>query len=253
MSSVCLIDHTPATNGNLCTSCYGRLRSEIASVRGLLSELEVTITKQAKQAPPAQGGGGGAALVLNMEASLRAQALDRALRAIAWEISGGHPEIATAPVWLLDRLCVENMNAVSRLPDIGAMATELHRTALDAFKAIDRVPDKRILGKCDCGAALITHKTTGEIICPKCSVMWDVEERLASRLEAVRNHAATPEEAAGLIKSTFGVKLTPAAIRKWVTRKIITPVRPGTTRVRIGDVMDVWESKHGQLPGRKAA
>lgn len=243
--SMCGVCGAPATVGSMCGACVARTELLIRDTPGVLVNLDVTTTKQAKQAPPGPGGGGDY-LVYNPTASETADELWAALRGfmvptgrIVYRPTAGEALAA--------------FRATVRHPGTPDRAMRLRDAVQAAYRVVDRAPDRKVIGSCDCGQVLATAKTEGTMTCRSCQRVWDITESLRSRVEDVRERTATPEEAAGLIASSFGVKCTKKMVTHWIDREALTPISEEVRRVRIGDVMDVWEAKHGRLPGRQEA
>lgn len=254
MNGLCDLCQAPATVGAFCTPCLNRVMSDARHSVGVLDELETTVAKLDNQAPAQRGGGGEPGLVFNMHASDVATELLAALRGAAW---AANPEARrvyeTHPAALAYTVAV-GAESVARSPKAGDVATRLKEALSAGYKAIDVTPDRRVIGSCTCGQTLATPRRSGTLVCrnPDCGLEWDIADSMISRVLDVRERTATPEEAAGLISASFGVKLSPEGVKNWIKRGFLSPVAEGTYRVRIGDVMDTWESKHGQLPGRAA-
>lgn len=253
MPAYCVMDNAPATVGAFCTACLGQLTVNARHAPRVLKELETTIAKLDNQSPAQRGGGGERGLVFNLHASDVATELLAALRAVA---RAADP----LALWVYDTpaawayVVTIAPESVARHPNAGDMATRLKDALQAGNRAIDCTPDRRVIGNCECGHVLATARKEGTLTCrnPDCGKEWDIAHSVISRAMDTREHIATPEQAAGLISTSFGVKLTKEGVKNWIKRGTLSPVEEGTYRVRIGDVMDLYESKHGPLPGRAA-
>lgn len=254
MNGLCDLCQAPATVGAFCTACLGQLTSNARHASRVLKELETTIAKLDHQAPTQRGGGGERGLVFNLHASDVATELLAALRAVARAADPLARRVYDTHPAALAYVVTITPESVARHPNAGDMATRL-KDALEAGnRAIDCTPDRRVIGNCECGHILATARKEGTLTCrnPDCGKEWDIAHSVISRAMDTREHIATPEQAAGLISTSFGVKLTKDGVKNWIKRGHLKPAEEGTYRVRIGDVMDLYESKHGPLPGRAA-
>lgn len=251
MSALCVIDQVPATVGNLCTGCVTKLHTTVLQVPRLLVELDVTITKQARQTTPGAGGSGGErGLVLNLAASDAADKVRMWLRAVAHlTVANGEP----VPVGMRDLAAwtARRLSAAARHPEIADYHSGLLGAVAEGGRCIDRAPERRVLGTCDCGGILSTTQDRDEVWCPDCKVPWEVADLLEMRAQMLDDKVVTAEGLSVIFRSVLHVSLTAATVRKWVERKQIGTVSEKPSTFRVSDAIATWESLHGPLPGRK--
>lgn len=229
--SLCGICQAPATVGSMCGGCVARAELRIMDTPALLRDLDVTITKQAKQAAPGPGGGSDR-MVLNLAAS----EAGTELRA-AWRVFAGKHDPTVREV-------LAGLHASVRHPDTPARVTRLE----DAFKAADRArdsaPERRVIGTCPCGRPLATTRTAGTIECRHCGSRWDIAGTLEDRTERVKHREVSPAEAETYMRAAYRAKLPAETVRSWIKRGDLQRVWSDSERVRLGDVIDVWAGKN---------
>lgn len=229
--SLCGICQAPATVGSMCAGCVARAELRIMDTPELLRDLDVTITKQAKQAAPGPGGGSDR-MVLNLAAS----EAGTELRA-AWRVFAGKHSPTVREV-------LDGLHATVRHPDTPARVTRLE----DAFRAADRArdsaPERRVIGTCPCGRPLATTRTAGTIECRHCGSRWDIAGTLEDRTERVKHREVSPAEAETYMRAAYRAKLPAETVRSWIKRGDLRRVWSDSERVRLGDVIDVWAGKN---------
>lgn len=229
--SLCGICQAPATVGSMCAGCVARAELRIMDTPELLRDLDVTITKQAKQAAPGPGGGSDR-MVLNLAAS----EAGTELRA-AWRVFAGKHNPTVREV-------LDGLHATVRHPDTPARVTRLE----DAFRAADRArdsaPERRVIGTCPCGRPLATTRTAGTIECRHCGSRWDIAGTLEDRTERVKHREVSPAEAETYMRAAYRAKLPAETVRSWIKRGDLRRVWSDSERVRLGDVIDVWAGKN---------
>lgn len=248
MSALCVIDQVPATVGNLCTGCVTKLHATVLQVPRLLVELDVTITKQARQTTPGAGGSGGErALVLNLAASEAAGQVRMWLRAVAhltvvdWEpVPVGMRELAA---WTARRLSV-----AARHPEIADYHAGLLRAVSVGVRCIDRAPERRVIGVCNCGRPLATEHSSGTLACPHCQTPWAIEEWVAYRDDLLLDAVATTGELIEVLRSRWGYDVKRKTVESWVQRKQLVSVGGSPAKFRVGDVVLLHRRAHGIVP-----
>lgn len=228
--SLCGICGAPATVGSMCTTCVARAELRIRDTPALLRDLDVTITKQAKQAAPGPGGGSDR-MVLNLAAS----EAGTELRA-AWRVFAGkhHPTMAEV---------LAGFRATVRHPETPERVTRLELAFKTADRARDSAPERRVIGTCSCGRPLATARTEGTVECRHCGARWDVAGTLEDRTERVRHREVSPKEAEAYIRLAYKAKLPAETVRSWIKRGDLERVWPDSERVRLGDVIQIWSGK----------
>lgn len=251
MSALCVIDQVPATVGNLCTACMTTLHTTVLQVPRLLVELDVTITKQARQTRPGGSGSGGERpLVLNLAASDAAGQVKMWLRAVAHlTVASGEP----VPVGMRDLAAwtARRLSVAARHPEIADYWVGLMHAVAEGERAIDLPRERRVVGTCDCGELLVTSRTEGEVQCRQCEVLWDIADCEDMRREKLMGKSVATADLVRIFRRVLGVSLKTTTVRKWVERGQIRPVSADPVMFLVADAVATWEQLHGPLPGRK--
>lgn len=227
--SLCGMCGAPATVGSMCATCVARAELRIRDTPGLLRDLDVTITKQAKQAAPGPGGGSDR-MVLNLAASESGTELRAAWRVFA---SKHDPTV---------REVLDGFRATVRSP-----VTPERVTRLDlAFKAADRArdvqPERFSYGKCTCGRVVTAPRGATYTTCPSCGERWDVTEwRRVKEQEAMRR----VPEFVGTVNETLtvlrlvGHEVKRGTVDRWVHEGKLRPIREGTRKFRVREIAEL--------------
>ena len=244
MSALCDIDQRPATMGNLCSSCVTSLHTTVLSMPRLLRELDVTITKQARQTSAAGGACNERPLVLNIAASEVADEVRVALRTVAHLGAGEHERVPVA-IEDLAPWTARHLAHAARRPEIAGAVADLMAAVERGWRAVDRAPDRRVIGACDCGGVLATHRTEGEVSCPSCGVLWEIEERVQARDEMLLGLVVGTADLVTIFRSVLKVRLTSETVRQWVRRQQLHPVSVDPMMFRATDAVATWRRLHG--------
>ena len=195
----------------------------------LLRDLDVTITKQAKQAAPGPGGGSDR-MVLNLAASEAGTELRAAYRVFA----GKHdPTI---------RETLDGFHATVRHPDTPARATRLD----EAFRAADRVRDtpveKFTYGHCTCGRKVTAPRDRETTVCPECGTHLDLthwrDVKAREAMMRVPEFEGTVKEALTVL-SIVGYSVKRGTVDRWVHEGKLKPVDPGSRKYRVKEIADL--------------
>lgn len=240
----------PAPASYLCPRHAAQLREDIQAAPGVLRDLEDTITGQAKQ-----GGGGstGERHVFNETASTAADELRYLLRSVAHDADPQTRHVYDEPDAHAAARALAGIGRLVLQPGVQTSAQDLAETLRMARRCMDRAPERRVIGVCECGAALATHRAGGMITCRSCEREWDVAATLEGRDQVARDVEGTPAEIASYFSGVLGAKLSDAQVREWASRGIIHAVgeRGRAKLYRVGEVMVAWEMvKRRPLPGR---
>lgn len=250
MSALCVVDAVPATMGNLCSACVATLHAKVLEVPRLLHELDVTITKQARQTSSAGGACNERPLVLNLAASDVAHEVQVSLRTLAHLGAAEKEPVPVAISALAPWTASHLVNAVRRPGIADAYAALL--AALDqGWRSVDRAPERRVVGSCDCGGVLATARTEGEVRCPSCGVLWDVGEREDVRNEMLLGLTVCTADLVALFRTVLGRRITEATVRQWVARGQLRPVSVEPMMFRATDAVRTWERLHGRETGQE--
>lgn len=195
----------------------------------LLRDLDVTITKQAKQAAPGPGGGSDR-MVLNLAAS----EAGTELRA-AWRVFAGKHDPTVREV-------LDGLHTTVRHPDTPARVTRLE----DAFKAADRARDtpveKFTYGQCTCGRRVTAPRDRESTVCPECGARLDLSNW---RTQKAREAMLRVPEFEGTIKEALtvltivGHPVKRGNVDRWVHEGKLQPVDPGSRKFRVKEIADL--------------
>lgn len=218
--------------GSLCSTCTENLRHHLAGIPALLSDLEVTRTRQSKT------GGRGIGVVARTEerplpwdergskatAVLRV-ALTRLVRVLADGRGGRLPEDDPGDIarWLLGRVDQWRMH-----PQATEMWERLQAALDSATQVTDRAPDLLYVGPCDphgrivgdghsCSRHLYVESGATVVQCPACGTVHEVRDRRALLVDAARDRLATPSELSRFL-TAYEQPVSPDRIRKWAER-----------------------------------
>ncbi|MBS6030889.1 hypothetical protein AABM36_08385 [Kocuria sp. KSNUG] len=244
MSALCVVDGAPATMGNLCTQCVTALHTAVLEVPRLLRELDVTITKQSRQGTFVAGASGERPLVLNLSASAVADSITVALRTVAHLGAQEHEPIPVAAA-ALSPWTARRLKFAVRRPEIEGAHDALLEAVREGWRSVDRAPERRVVGTCDCGGVLATAQLEGEVRCPACGVLWDVEEREEARNQMLLGLTVCTADLVTLFRTVLGKRITTDTVRKWVQRRQLRPVRVDPMMFRATDAVQTWERLHG--------
>ena len=240
MSALCVIDEVPATVGNLCTGCVTKLHTTVLQVPRLLVELDVTITKQARQSV-AGGASNERPLVVNLAASDAASQVRVWLRAVA-HLSPGEREPVPVEVRELAAWTARRLAVVARHPGIADYWAGLVLAVRDGWRSVDRAPEKQVVGSCDCGMDLATARTEGEVRCRGCGVLWDIPDLLEIREGKIFDLPATVTDVVKVFRSYFKVELPRSTVESWLARGNLRAVEMSPIKIRVGDVVRLYRA-----------
>lgn len=250
MSALCVMDGVPATMGNLCSACVTTLHAKVLEVPRLLHELDVTITKQARQTSSAGGAGNERPLVLNLAASDVAREIEVALRTLA-HLGAAEREPVPVAISALAPWTASHLVHAVRRPEIAGAYAALLAALERGWRSVDRAPERRVIGSCDCGGVLATARTTGEVRCPACGVLWDVGEREEARNEMLLGLTVCTADLVVLFRTVLRRRITAATVRKWVERRQLRPVSVEPMMFRATDAVQTWRRLHADETDQK--
>lgn len=249
----------------LCTPCTDKLVAQLRSLPGLLHELHVTLTRQARMGAGGAGGKGKERpLPFNVNASEVGDTARMTLSTWVRELDMGDTEyLGDNPrawaLWLADR--IERIRGHEAAAEIADEVDYLTRTIR---AAIDRPADLEFYGKCGvCEADLYAPHGSVEGYCRKCKVegvttTYDPAANRAEIQSQAEHHWGTVAECARVL-SVFGLEVEVKTIRNWATvnrhgnvRLVSTGVNmKGLALYRIGDVMDLAQERAEQGKRRR--
>lgn len=262
-------------DGNLCRTHTDELARELATllphwelrhghrdhVPGLVEELEVTRTRQARITAERHGGRSAERpLPWNEHAAAVASNLNTTVNAWALDVSrigederdplAEHHYSDTAAVagWL-----IRNLRTLRHHPEAGQAYDELLDTIREARRSVDRPLERIFAGPCgepldgtveECREDLYAAPGRLTAICRACGARHDMAQRREWMLAALEDQVAYSGLLAGLITS-LGVPIGSSTIRRWASAaggNRIHAVSVDAKRrplYRIGDVLDV--------------
>jgi hypothetical protein len=201
--------------GTLCVEDSAALSAMLAAVPQLLEQLEVAVSKQAKTAGGGKAGKGTAHLK----------------SPVNWGVAAVRDALLVElALWGTDVL------AIRKRPDAGRAVSGIGRAIKDAYRAIDRMQDRKYLGRCGmydanhpedrCQAELWAAPKAGEVKCPECKHLHNVAKRRLDLLEMAEDLICTVKEASSYMGEVGHITVTEASIRGYLHRKRIA-YRPG--------------------------
>jgi hypothetical protein len=242
------------TDGILCSVCGERVQQQLGDVRALWDELYISIAKLAKLG----GNSGSAGLArersaINLGSSAAAHELSFVLRSWAEVITGemvgpGRPPAVQA-AWLL----LANMGDLSAHPEVAKFVKALDDAVWGAWRAIDRGPDKKYLGKCDgehtddlgntviCGNELWALPEANEIRCRVCATDHDVATKRRAMLRRADDMEVTVKTASQWIGEYGDKPVTEASIRGLIHRQKLGYV--SGKLILLGDLLELLTEK----------
>lgn len=279
-SSECQVCTAPTGDGSqLCSKCVRKLSEEIRSVSWLVTELEVTRTRQARFTRQQDGNTSSSAttpLPWDDRASLMQGELNATINAWALTVSkvdedtrdplSGVP-VATEPV---SRWLNRNLVTLRKMDVAGRAHHELIDVIRRARMTVDRPPDLVTYGMCGNTDPDETNKPTRApcdeylyaapgkltIKCRKCGVSYDVTVRVDWMLTYARTMIGTASEVAIYLRMV-GIKVTSDSIRSMKNRNRIRPVSDTPSRAgkdepvllyRFSDVIDACAQRYVRKP-----
>ena len=212
--------------GLLCADCCAIVETMIAAVPGLVDELEVAISRQARI-----GGGkaGQGTARERMPVNFGAMAVRDALLVQAAFVG-------------------QDINWLRAHVQAAELVRDLGGAVRDAYRAIDRAQDRVYLGKCmnvveseTCYTELWARPHAKELVCKACSYEHNVANRRLDMVAMAEDQICTPSEASSYLGEIGGIPIGQQRIRNYLDRGRITerPSPDGKKRLRLGDLLDV--------------
>jgi hypothetical protein len=210
----------------VCDDCTDDLGRALGDVTWLDRELEVTITRQkAATYDGSSAAGADIPTPVNWAASEARTHLHALL--VLWvrlcseegvrstDSRHGLPEdnLTSMSHWLLWR--VDGL----ALHEAGSDAVdELTSAVAHCHRLIDRRPERRFLGPCNCGRDLYAATAVKSVVCEHCGQDYDTEALREMMFRQVTGRLVTAREGATLL-SRFGLETKQGTIDKWRERK----------------------------------
>ncbi len=259
----------------VCRACVGRLRGLLTDLPGLMADLDIALTQQARFRAHVGSRSTETRIPFGLPASDAAfVARTTILANVEWITAvRGHKIPQT---WsTIAAYLVEATGWLSRHTDGPQVVDELTAAVVNARRVIDRPADRTYLGRC---GALVEIDVTGyadpapvrvavnraqelyapvdraDIDCPRCGTTWGVRARQDTLLAQLRDHVLPAVDVARAVDG-LGTSITPEVIRQWKRRGVLAPAtddagRPradvrGRPLYRVGDVLDIVAGRVG--------
>ena len=265
--AACTACDRPAPDAQLCRGCLDQLRAELRAllpvetnrlgvityVPGLLDELQVTLTRQARIGARGPRGAetplpyhhGASVDLETLAATLTATAATVAQqRGVRVDTDG---TTAGAARWLLrwSGELAQHPDAATLYDDIVALVQAVRRT-------IDAPVPRRYVGPCDeCGADLYAPMGASVVEChgtaesgEPCAMAYGIEERRTWLLEQAVDQLRTAAELSRELPWIGGLTIDRKLINQWAARGQVTRYLPHPNdvaqrpRFRVGEVID---------------
>lgn len=285
----------PVSDANLCRSCIDQLAVDLraliggthpvflpkkateqraaAASRGLIGELEDTLTRQARTGQRNGGRSADTPMPFHLGASVDLETLRDGLAFWARTIAttrgitvdaARHP--AELAAWLLrwSGEVAQHQDAAELHGDVLAMTAAARRT-------IDRAADLRFVGPCDghkaselpadgtCGEDLYAAIHAREVVCrtEDCKAVYPIEERRAWLLEQAVDQLRTARQLAYELPWIAGITINQKTIGMWAARGKLErylphPDDPTAARFRVGAVIELARSMAEQQAHKQA-
>lgn len=256
-------------DGRLCRLHTDELARDLASVPGLVVDLQVTTTRQDRISADKHGSASATKpLPWNEHASGRAFELNATLNAWALDVSRiaeddrdqlieqHHSDTVGVARWLR-----RNLATLRRHPEAGTASDEITDAIREARRAVDKPLDLAAYGPCGntggddqphppCPEYLYAAPNRTTVSCRACGAHHDTAARKTWMLDYVRDMLGTTTEVASYL-GLAGVKTTPDAIRAYASRGRITAVGIDSNRrplYRYADVITAISERYTRKP-----
>jgi hypothetical protein len=207
----------------LCADCCAIVETLLAAAPQLIDQLDIAISKQAKVGGAGKGGLARERAPINFGALAVRDAL-----------------LVELALW------GDDINEIRRHPKVAEIVRDLGRAVKDAYRAIDRAQERQYLGKCmnvvetvTCYEELWARPGAKELRCRNCSYEHNVANRRLDMMEMAADMLVTVKEASRYLGAVGHITVTEASIRGYIHRGVRLAYRPGTTMIRLGDLLAV--------------
>jgi LSD1 subclass zinc finger protein len=229
----------------VCHSCCVPARDGARRRAAIITELDTTLSRQARIGSSGPGGLASEKNPINTGAMQVAEDLQNTLTTWARDIAGDRPEGPDVhPTRLAAWLLLMHIDAIRKHPAV----EELHDEVIDAIRqarrVVDRPAERQFVGPClavhegvTCTEDLYARPGATHVRCGVCGTEHDVAERRAWLLEQAADRLFTVREAAQMMGTVGHITVTEASIRGYIHRGRIG-YRAGTT-IRLGDLLQV--------------
>ena len=242
-STECGVCRQPAQDGFICWPCTRRLKTHLDSLPGLLAELDITISRQARTGTPQEGRSAEKPMPLHIGASDALAALQASIHGWCRCLS---EDTEAAPSgepheWLAAN--IESLRMREWAPDalvelIGQRGGEHGSRIGRAWATVDLPPEAVFAGRCPCGATeLLARPGASFTRCRACGQDTSVTDARDRMLASVADRWL-PATQVAMALTTPGRKVTGAMVRGYKHRGQITARtnRHGQPTYRVGDI-----------------
>lgn len=249
----------------LCRAHQDTLVEVLRGVPGLVTDLDVTITRQNRTVSERHGGRSSSTpLPWNEHAAVAASDLASALNAATMTVARVEQDerdrltaIGAYDTANLARWLGRNIGTLRRIPEAGDIFLAVDDAIRVARRATDRPPEQVLYGRCDavdaetgseCGGALYGRRGASHVRCA-CGTRHDTAVCRDVMLSRCRNLRGTaPQLASWLLM--FGVTATAGAVRAKAARKRFPVVARagGSPLYRLVDVVDAYAGIASKAP-----
>ncbi len=255
MTATCPVCQCQQAEGLLCHEDTSRLERELGDVAGIVAELDVTLSKQARIGNAGPSGLARERTPINVGAMAVADELQNTLTTWARDVCGERTLLGPPGVYSLTVACawylLRHIDAIRRHPAVAELVDEVTDAIAQARRAVDRPADRQYLGQClvetpddqgrgvTCLAELYAKKGAAETTCRTCGITHDVAERRIWLMEKASDMLVTAKEASSYLGEVGGITVTQASIRGLLHRGVRlqyhAPV--DAKRFRLGDLL----------------
>lgn len=228
MTDQCRCGTPTRDNAHTCDECANNLTRALAETPWLIDQLEITLTKQKGVDYTAADGTKGGTKTRPAPANLGALEAAGQLRAalLTWtrhchhqqtrnqSPTQGLPVLEPKPMsrWLMWRI-----DGLTLDPQGPQAVEDITRAVNKARRVVDRAPEQRYAGPCECGKDIYHRPGAVQASCRACGRAYDVGELYEWMRSQVRGRLVTAKEGAMLL-SRFGVATKRDTIDKWHQR-----------------------------------
>jgi hypothetical protein len=213
-------------NAYVCDECLGGLTETLAEIPWLAGELETTIHGERGVDYRALGGSPGSEkpMPYNLPAAEARRALRRSLHTAVRFCDEEHvrhqSRTNTLPtdslesmsrwlMWRVDGLGFSDMG--------GQFVTDIVNASTACRRMVDRKPERRYAGPCECGRDLYHKPGATQVQCKDCERTYDVGDLYEWMKKQVRDRLVTARDGAALL-CRFDLETQQATIDKWHER-----------------------------------
>lgn len=249
MTAQCPVCFAEQAAGLLCSNCTDRLEHDLGDVAAIVSELDVTISKQARIGAGSKGGLARERMPLNVGAMQVADDLQNTMTTWARDVAGANASVNpydVDPTKLAAGVLLCYIDAIRKHAAVDELVDEITEAIRRARQVVDRPADRQYLGTClaefegvTCTEEIWARPGAKEVTCRVCGVCHEVAERRAWLLKRAEDMLCTVKEASSYLGEVGDIRVTEASIRGYLHRGKRLAYRPGTNLIRLGDLLAV--------------